>query len=340
MGAMIRLRHGLAWGLLLILVAACGGETGFAPAAPPTTVAALSAWWDKAGEVAFEAAPGVPVPQADLQLLLDRGLSDAEAREALALRKLLVKEAVAAGVADEFVVGHAFRRAMVQRFVKILFEEEHSAKQVPESVWREIFQDRAVFPLFDHQDTFFVVDAQFICCTGAPELCRKDTETQYCLQDYQADAWAVYESLKQGETADGEAAKERIEALKANFPTLALQEYSFQHDFDPANKGKLKFTIVDDAVANAAKATAVGTFGKPAQSAFGWHIVYVKRYLPEVHKSFGDPEVMAELEKRFYGLILRKDVMTYLGELFQQGQVEIFKDVIREVNWARVTGLR
>jgi len=327
----------LAAGLLLF---ACAPADRFAPVDPPASLTALEAWWAGAGETAFEAAPGVPVATADLDFLVAGGMDEAAAREELALRKLLVRQAVKKGLATDFPVTHAFRRALAQRLIKALFEEEHSAEDVPKEIWFQLFNERAVFPMFDHMDTFFVVDAQLICCEGAPSLCREDVETHYCLQDFQATAWEVYKELSKGTVADGEAAKERIAALNVAFPDMQQQEYSFQHDFDPANKGKHKFTIVDDAVALGAKQTDVGTFGKPVRSVFGWHILYVKRYLPEVHMKFGDPEVMAELEKRFYGLVLRKDVMTYLSELFQNGKVEMLEAAIREVNWARVTGLR
>ncbi len=322
------------------MLPACGDEVGFSPVEPPGNVAALESWWAAAGEAAFEAAPGVPVAAADLAYLVASGMDEATAREELTLRKLLVRRAVEKGLADDFPVAFAYRRALVQRLIKALFEEEHSPAQVPEEIWLQLFQERAVFPLFDHLDTFFVVDAQFICCDGAAKLCRDDVETHYCLQDFEADAWAVYEELSKVPVADGEVAKARIDALTAQFPKLAQQEYSFQHDFNPANKGKPGFTFVDDAVGVGAKNTAVGTFGKPVRSVFGWHILYVKKHLPEVHLKFGDPEVMAELERRFYGLVLRKDVMTYLGELFQQGRVEMLEEAMRTVNWARVTGLR
>jgi hypothetical protein len=327
----------LALGMLL---SSCGKDEHFVPVGPPETVAALEAWWAAAGETAFEAAPGVPVAKADLEFLMAGGMDEAEARKHLTLRKLLVRKAIEKGLADDFSVAHAYQRALAHRLIKALFEEEHTADKVPDETWFQLFSERSVFPLFDHLDTFFVVDAQLICCEGAPELCREDTETSYCLQDFQSTAWEIHRELSQGEVVDGEAAKERILALQAAFPDLAHQEYSFQHDFNPANKGNHKFTIVDDAVGLGAKNTPVGTFGKPVRSVFGWHILYVKKYLPEVHLKFGDPEVMAELEKRFYGLVLRKDVMAYLKELFQNGQVEMVEAAMREVNWARVTGLR
>ncbi len=326
--------------VLGLLVSSCGQDEAFVPVGPPATLTALEAWWAAAGAAAFEAAPGVPVAEADLEFLVAGGMDEAAAREELALRKLLVKKAVEKGLASDFSVTHAYQRALVHRLLKALFEEEHSVETVPEETWFMLFNERSVFPLFDHMDTFFVVDAQFICCEGAPNLCAEDVETKYCLQNFESSAWEVYRELAKGEVVDGEAAKERIFALKAVFPDLAHQEYSFQHDFDPANKGKHQFTIVDDAVGLGAKNTAVGTFGKPVRSVFGWHILYVKKYLPEVHLEFGQPEVMAELEKRFYGLVLRKDVMAYLGKLFQEGQVEMLEGAMREVNWARVTGLR
>lgn len=329
--------------LLLIvglLVSACGGDDHFSPVSPPATVAAMEQWWAGAGETAYEAAPGVPVAAADLEFLIAGGMDEEAAREELTLRKLLVRRAVEEGLADDFSVAFAFRRALVQHLIKYMFEEEHSPEEVPEDIWFQIFNKRAVYPLFDHMDTFFVVDAQFICCEGAPKLCREDVETQYCLQDFEASAWAVYEALSKEDVPDGKAATEKIRELKKKFPELARQEYSFQHDFNPANKGKHKFTYVDDAVGLGARDTAVGTFGKPVRSVFGWHILYVKKHLPEVHLKFGDPEVMAELKKRFYGLVLSNDVMAYLGELFQSGRVEMLEEAIRTVNWARVTGLR
>jgi hypothetical protein len=336
------MRRRLTFLLLFVALGACGGKQALAPAEAPSDMAALQAWWQKAaGETAFEAAPGLPVPQADLDFLLAQGVPEAEARERVALRKRLAVLAVQEGLADDFAVHSAFRRALAQRLVKRTFEEEHTPETVPDETWKEIYNDRYVFPRFDHKDTFFVLDVQLICCKGKAKQCENDVPTHYCLQDYEPMAHALHQALLETRFTDLEDLKLKFSGVKARFPDARYQEYSFQYDFNaPESEKKIQFTKIASAVAEGARATPVGKLSEPVRSQFGWHILLVKDFLPEIHLPFDDASVKPQLIRDFYDMVVRRDVVVFLGETYQKGEVEFFEAAMREVDWAQVTGLK
>jgi hypothetical protein len=306
----------------LLLACACQGEQNFVPVSPPETVAKLNAYWEKAGPVSNPAAEGSPVESDQ------------------ALRRVLVEKAVERGLADSFPVRFAYRRALAQRLLKVVFDEQHSPATVSDKTWREIYNEPSVFPLFDHKDTFFVIDAQLICCSGNAELCEQDDQTQICLQDFEPAIWKIQKDLAGNKYESDEDYRNATMQARIESPDIQIQEYSFQYDFTKSHDDQKGYTRVDRAVAFRAKEAGIRTVSNPTRSRFGWHVIYVTKYLPEIHLPFGDPEVMTTLKEKFYESILRRDVITLLGSTFDKGQVQVFEDAIHNIDWAKVTGYR
>jgi len=328
--------------LLLLSGAGCGDSGSFRPAQPPATAEELEGLWKEGGPVARVVGGHVPVLESDLELLrrFAPDTPDEELVRQIALRRLLARRAVEQGLASAFDVVFAFRRALAQRYLTRLFREEHSPDSVPMEVWEGIYRNRDVYPLFDHKDTYFVVDVQMICCEGNAEMCASDPSVQYCLQDSEPDTWEIYEDLKhKAFDAPGKVKKYVKKELQERY-AVRTQEYGFQYDFSLPHEEQKGYKVVNRKVAVAARDARLGEVTKPVSSNFGWHILYVKEYLPEIHQEFGDPEVLATLKKRFYMAVRRQDALSYLEGLFQSADVTIDPDAIRELDWAKVTGLK
>ena len=300
---------------ILMWFAGCGGEGDFTPAAPPQDRASLGALFEKAsaGEPSDE--------QAQLRLLA--GL------------------AVDRGLAGDFDVTMAYRRALARVYLEKKFELEHGPDSVPMQVWDDIYWKRGARPIFDHFDTFFVTDIQILCCSGAPDMCSRDTQVQACMRDSEPDIWELYEELSKTSFPDSHQLKKALDPYRgARFPGLRSQDYSFQYNFDLSHEEQRGYTVVNRNVAEAARGAKLKTLTKPARSNNGWHIIYLKEFLPEAHGPPEDEDVISELKKRFYPMVRRNDVLVFLETLLRNAQMKIYKDTVRELDWAQLSGLR
>jgi len=323
-------------------LASCGEGEGFSPSRPPQTVPALEALWAGGEPAEFDPVDGVQVSREEIEFM--QQFSPGESREELArkigLRKALARRAVDKGLADDMGLAFHFQRALTHALIRLKFEKEHSPDSVPVETWKMVYGSRQVFPMFDHKDTFFVVDTQLICCSGQVHLCAADTHVQGCMQDYQPEIWEVYDILKEKQFDDTEELKTFVKDLGAGrFPRLRTQEYSFQYDFNAPRTRQIGYNVVNENIALGAKMASLRRVTEPIRSNHGWHVLYVTDFLPEIHKRFEDSEVQATLKDKFYPMVRRNDVMEYIGGLFEAGRLKSHEDAIRKINWAKVTGL-
>ena len=313
--------------LSLLLATACGGEDGFKPASPPESI---------------EAAPGSTEFESDLEFLKVHlpEASEAELRERIALRKILASRGIEKGLTDDFGVSFAYRRALAQSQLKKKFETEHSPDGVPMDTWEKLYWNRNILPKFDHHDTYFVLDVQMICCQGSVDLCEKDPLVQDCLRDTEPDMWTVFKELKhKGFTDPVEIKKYVRDELKLRY-TVRTQEYSFQYQFDKSHEEQQGYTIINRNVAFAARGARVGELAEPVRSNFGWHVVFVKDFMPELHLQFGDEKVMETLKTELYARVLVQDVDRYFVALLKKARVAVFKERLRDLDWSHITGLK
>jgi hypothetical protein len=313
--------------LCALSAAACGAEDGFQPTPPPASI---------------EAQPGTAVFEADLEYLKQHlpSASESELREQLELRKILASRAVEKGLTDDFGVGFVYRRALAQAQLKKKFEEEHSPDGVPMETWEKLYWNRNILPKFDHHDTYFVLDVQMICCQGAVDMCEKDPQVQDCLRDAEPDIWTVFRELKHKGFTDPTGIKKFVrEELKLRY-TVRTQEYSFQYQFDKSHEEQQGYTIINRNVAFAAHGAQIGALAEPVRSNFGWHVVYVKNFLPALHLEFGDERVMETLKSELYPHVRAQDVDRYFVTLLEKARVAVFKERLRELDWSHITGLK
>ncbi|MBI5609969.1 MAG: peptidylprolyl isomerase, partial [Deltaproteobacteria bacterium] len=71
-----------------------------------------------------------------------------------------------------------------------------------------------------------------------------------------------------------------------------------------------------------------GQLHEPVRSAFGWHIPYLERIEPAVHKPWNDPEVRAEISANILTPIREREAQRYVFELHRQQGVEIYFNLL------------
>jgi len=282
------------------------------------------------------------VTPGDIEVM--RKLYPGDSKDALAgkirLRRLLAHAAIERGLGDDPEVALTFRRSLARAFLRNRFEVELTPDTVPLSAWEDLYWERSVRPYFDHWDVFFVLDVRFICCKGAAESCARDEIVQKCLAEMEPDIRDVYKVLAARALSDAEAVKKAVAELQvAGYPLLRKEEYSFQYDFTRPHEKQTEYNLVNRNVAQAVKDAPLNQVLPPVRSNFGWHILYVKEFRPAEHKVFGTPEVLERMKGQFYELVRGRLVQQFLVDTFKSGRIRIDRDALREVDWARISGI-
>lgn len=325
------------WLLLpsLVLLAACG-QDGHVMVTAPSDPGRL---FNGAGEKILATVNGWKITDADLSLAhpVREGASPRESLDALIDRVLVVQEAVQTGVTPRFAALNEWRKALARAWLARRFLEEFKVEQIPESVWRDIYHRTIV--RFDHVDTFFVTDAQYVCCYGAVKDCSRK-EVAACQNEKQPIMDRLHEVLDFQKVHDVQAFKDTVRqyALTWNSP-IAIKEYSFQYDFSKPHDRQGGYALMNENVARAAKATEVGKFSPVVRSNHGLHILTVTKFLPEIHRKFEDPGVQEELRQSFGELLRQKEVVDVLNELVKKQDFQIHEEALDNVSWPVVSGL-
>jgi hypothetical protein len=281
---------------------------------PPGTAEELHALWD--------AQPGQEPP------------------EEVALRRAFALKALDRGLASDFDVVFAWRRALARALLQEKFEVEHSPDLIPEEVWRTIYYDSAVRPGFDHFDTYFVTDVHIICCRESVARCNADPKARSCLEVEENTIRQAFEVVRGRSFKDAPAVNAFVQTdLAPRFPSIGSYDFTFQYNFNAPPDRQKGYKVVNENVAHAARTAPDHQLAPPVRSNHGWHMIYVSKHLPEVHRPFGDPSVMSELRQRFYPAVRQRDVLAFIGTLLKQHDVRIDEEALRTIDWSRVTGL-
>lgn len=329
--------------LLFLPAAGCGGQGGFVPASPPSTAESFAAFQTKPGEQTVVACDGSEVPLTDVEFIEKAvpGVSRDRAACEVALRKKAAAMAVELGLGkDDRALELAWRRALASVFMRIRFKEEHTATNVLMERWEELYRMRNVRPRFDHKDVFKVVDVQIICCRESHTVCPKLGSYLQCISDNEAEIRQVREALvNELPNRNAEIVKSAVtEWQMKRFPHIAFQEYAFQYDMSLPHEQQKGYEIVNENVARSMANVKAGEFGPVVQSNFGWHVLYLKEFLPETHKTPEDPEVLAVLQSEYYPQILIQDVQKYLQDLSASASIKLYEEALRDIDWAEVVG--
>jgi len=326
--------------VLLGLASACSREDEFSKPDPPTAPeAALLPPGGQKAEVIARFGP-VVVTKADLVAVSQEGADQENEVKLIALRRKLASMALAEGLGEKPSVKMAWYQGLARRWLEQKFEVEHTAESVSMERWQKLYNDRRVRPQFDHRDTYFVRDAQITCCSETGFACRKTNAYEKCFQSSSQRIQEAATQLQLLGPITGDEFEKAVKKIANTIPGLGPQKYSFQYDFSKPFERQRGYNVIDEAIARAARETPVGSISVPIRSAFGWHVLFVEKFLPEVYKPFGDPEVMEALKSQFHGMMRDEDVMRYVAESIKQFGIHVDVDALRSANWEKLSGLQ
>ena len=328
--------------VVFVALLGCSDKGAFVPPTPPSTPEEYNSLLQKSGEAPVEQVSGQPVFPEDVEVVLKRhpDWTKKEALGFLAYQRRLALEALKEGHGSDFSVQFRFRQALARRVFEKLFKEEHSPDSVPTEVWHSLYNDPQIYRHFDHHEAHYVVDLQYICCGGNPNLCRTDKKVEECISEAKDQMEQLHAALEGHHFDTREEFMAFAAKLRnANFPQIAIREYNFYYDYDLPHDQQKGFNIVSESVAWGAKKAGIHNFSKLVRSWAGWHILYVDNVIPEQHRKFNDPGVVEELQSKFYNQVLQHDILTFLDKVSKRFKLVFLEENLREVDWAEVSGI-
>jgi hypothetical protein len=271
---------------------------------------------------------GRPITRADFDrawAAAEPGTTAPALLQALIDEELLAQAAAKKGLWASAVVGDAQRRAMAGEAL-----ERAMAKVTPETIAPADMQKAYRFPQiivrYDHVDAWFVIDGQMLCCTGDAKQCSQRDEVRTCIEETGPRAKAVYAALMADPPQSSTELFARLKILGETRPDLGAAPVHFYYDKTKHYEEQKGYDVMIKEFAEAVVTMQPGQIHEPVRSAFGWHIPYLERIEPAVHKPWNDPEVRAEISRNILTPIREREAQRYVFELHRQQGVELFFD--------------
>ncbi len=323
--------------IAVCLLLSCGGEERLVLVSlPDDPGAALAAAPD---EGALATVGGWSVSEADLLAIhpVRPGATVAESLEVLVDRMVAVQAGLDGDFAPRFELLLSWRKALARRWVTKRFTEDFSPETISEARIRAVWEVR--WFLWDHMDTFYVLDAQNICCFAHANECDPDV-VRRC-QDEKMDLMEnLHRVFVERSVSDaGTFNKVAEDFAAAHGVDVKVMKYAFQYDHSKAHSEQRGYDLYDPTISAAMKGMEVGTFTKVIRSRQGLHLVFLFKFLPEIHKTFDDPEVRAEIAANAFPGFQEREAAEEFARLSNGVDIGFFPEVLEQVDWPKVTGL-
>jgi hypothetical protein len=250
------------------------------------------------------------------------------------------------------------QRNAVATMLHDLFVNQHGEDSILEEDL-EFWYGRAVRK-FDHYAGFFMMDAQFVCCTDEADECEKDAEAQSCLDDMAAVASYARELLtERGPYPNALSYEGAVNLLGADLQSPippAAMRISFNYEMDVPYEEQKNFTtyhadlvraVVGMLPANWGETPAddfgvhifsPGVLGPAVRSHHAWHVPLLYRFIPERHDTLKNPSVRKEISAGIYPLIQKRDHAKLIQDLEQRVGVEVTPEYLQLLDDAENAG--
>lgn len=177
---------------------------------------------------------------------------------------------------------------------------------------------------YDHVDAYFAVDAQILCCSGDPLQCGRRDDVAACIEKAAPIAQAAYTALLGDPPQTAEEMWGRTKALALRYPDLAAAEVHFFYDRNKPHDQQKGYDVMVEAFARPVTALQPGQLHEPIKSAFGWHIPYLHKIEPAMHKDWRDKAVRDEIAQHIVLPVQQRDSQRYVFGLLQAHAVQYF----------------
>ena len=318
------------------LLISCGGEERHVLVPLPEDPGAAFATGD---EAPVATVGGWAITEADLRAVhpVRRGATLEESLEVLVDRIVAVQAGLADDFQPRFELVLAWRKALARRWLTKRFTEDFRPDTISEARIRAVWEVR--WFLWDHMDTFYVLDAQNVCCFSHASEC--DAEVVGRCQDQKMDLMeALHRTLTEAGVSDAATFTKVAEDFAAEHGVdVKVMKYAFQYDHSKAHSEQRGYDLYDEAISRSMEGREVNTFTPVIRSTQGLHIAFLFKFLPEIHKTFEDPEVRAEIAANAFPGFQEREAAEEFARLSNQVDIGFFPETLEQVDWPKVTGL-
>lgn len=256
--------------------------------------------------------------------LAEGALDGAGALERLVEAELLAQEARRRGYDTAPETLRALKHEAVRHLLHDRFVEELGPDEVTRSDIEKAFDIPQVRIRYEHEDGYFVRDAQVVCCEGAADQCRDHADPE-CFDratPIVQDAYLVLAAKQPFASADAFSAA--VEELRQQYPKLTLKEHSFWFERGvPYDQQKKYTTYFKDWVEAIVALPGEGHIAAPVRSYHAWHIPMLHRHEPAVHKTPEDPAVRREIAEGILPAIRKREFQRWMNERLAAYQAQV-----------------
>ncbi len=265
---------------------------------------------------------GVAITRADY----DRARADQPAHisprrvvQSLVTAELLAGSAAANGLWSDWLMG-SYKGALARAWLTRIFEAEHSAEKVAPSDVQRAFRNASIRVRYKRQRSFFVTDAQMLCCSGGWQQCAARPEVTTCIDGKESVATALHQALMADPPTSAAEMQARTLVLSQQFPGVAIAEVQFYYDTSKTYDEQEGYDLMVQPYAEAVVKLQAGELSPPIRTPFGWHIARVDRIMEPLNGNPSDPVVQAEIARNILPMVRRRDLQkTIYGRMAELG---------------------
>ena len=293
-------------------------------------------------EEAWKPAQGTVLARAGSLEVLDSAveavLKSGEASDpSEALDRATRLEAVAAqavregGLPARQVAAPRYRQALVQRLIRHSLEEKLTPDTVPDTYLQQAWGTKRIRRKYVHYDSFFVSDLQLICCREPSSICvERKEDFAACFaagKEMMEKALAIVQAKA---PKDGDDYKDAVsEAIDKLGQQMTFQVFSFYFDVKRSHAENVNVVRMSKPVTEAVLEMKVGKISKLVRDQFGWHIIFLRKHVPEENRKLEEPAVRREIAEGAYAAVQKAEFSVLVSKAVETRKVEVFEERLK-----------
>jgi len=219
-----------------------------------------------------------------------------------------------------------FKAAMVRAWLQRRFEVDHDVKEVAQKDVEHAFKSAGIRVRYRRQTSYFVTEAQLLCCSGDWRQCQANVDVQGCIDNNAKSARLIYERLLADPPQSGLEMSARVTSMSGRFPDVVVAEVFFYYDKTKPHDQQGKYDIMVEPYARAVVRLQQAQISEPIRTSFGWHIARLNKIEPARLGKPTDPEVRDEIARNILPLLRRRDLLGEVVEKMRKSGVRIHFD--------------
>ncbi len=271
---------------------------------------------------------GAAITRADYERAranLPPSVAPARVVDSLIAAELLAGKARAAGLWSSWLLG-PYKRALAQAWLQDVFEAAHPAAKVAKADIDHAFRNATIRVRYKRQRSFFVTDAQLLCCSGDWKQCERREDVHACIKKNKPAAIALHQALAADPPATAAEMQARTVVLAQRFPGVAVAEVQFYYDTSKSYDEQEGYDLMVQPYAEAVIKLSQGQISEPILTPFGWHIARVDRIMPPLDGKPTDPEVRDDIARNILPMVRRRDLQKTIFDTMKRLGVKIHFD--------------